>query len=346
MESPVAESTFVHEYTELPARVPALLQAALERGAAIDGPGRFANVAPRPADEDGDRESVGSTEAVHHFVDTPGDSATVRWHYVEAGEGEAVVFLHGIPESWFMWHRQIDALASSHRAIAIDLKGYGQSEKGTGDYRQEGVAEQLAMMLDRIGVDRFHIVSHDRGSVVADYLGAAHPERVLSYTRGEQHLYHLNPALHPQELLFTDPDKVRIMAKPAQFTRMIYALVAKNQPSDADLERTIQEFSYPGTDWAVPRYFNSSSFRKEWIDRRERLMAAWTFPVMILEGYDDPFQPREFYLDAGNWIDDVEVKFVGAGHFYHFENPAETTAAIVDFVRRHSKRASSTDRVS
>jgi pimeloyl-ACP methyl ester carboxylesterase len=159
---------------------------------------------------------------------------------------------------------------------------------------------------------------------------------VLSYTRGEQHLYHLNPALHPQELLFTDPDQVRIMAKPAQFARMIYALVAKYEPSDADMTRTIQEFSYPRTDWAVPRYFNSSSFRKEWIDRRERLMAAWTFPVLILEGYDDPFQPREFYQDANQWIADVEIKFIDGGHFYHFENPAETTAAIVEFVQRHT----------
>lgn len=334
----MAEPTFVHDYTELPERLPALLEAALQRGAAVDGPGQFAGVIPRPMDTDGDHELIGSTTVTHRFVDTPGDSASVRWHYVEAGHGETVVFLHGIPESWFMWHRQIDALATTHRVIAVDLKGYGQSEKGTGDYRQQGVADQLGAMLDHIGVDRFHLVAHDRGSVIGDYLGADQPSRILSYIRGEQHLYHLNPALHPQELLFTDPDKARIMAEAAKFTRMIYALVAKYNPSDSDVVRTIQEFSYPGTDWAVPRYFNSSSFRKEWIDRRERLMSAWTFPVLILEGYDDPFQPWEFYEDAAKWIEDVEVKFIDGGHFYHFENPGETTAVITEFIKRHGER--------
>lgn len=66
----------------------------------------------------------------------------------------------------------------------------------------------------------------------------------------------------------------------------------------ADLVRTVREFSYDGISTAVPRYFNSSSFRQEWIDRRTRLIPRWTCPVLLLQGADAPLQPREFYDDG------------------------------------------------
>ena len=75
----------------------------------------------------------------HHFVTAPGDAEYLTWHYVEAGSGEPIVFLHGIPDSWYQWHPQMAALASTHRCIAVDLKGYGQSDKRPGDYRHEAL---------------------------------------------------------------------------------------------------------------------------------------------------------------------------------------------------------------
>src|ERR1700677_4129417 len=56
----------------------------------------FAGVAPRPGDNEGDTEVLDGVTFTHHFVDAPGDHETVRFHYVEAGSGEPVVFLHGL----------------------------------------------------------------------------------------------------------------------------------------------------------------------------------------------------------------------------------------------------------
>ena len=64
------------------------------------------------------------------------------------------------------------AFAKTHRCIAVDLKGYGQSEKHAGDYRHEGAADELYAMLQQIGVTKFNIVSHDRGTVQADFITA------------------------------------------------------------------------------------------------------------------------------------------------------------------------------
>ena len=66
----------------------------------------------------------------HHHTRHDG----LNWHWVEMGDGPAVVLLHGIPESWHCWHHQIPVLARQFRVIALDMKGYGQSDKAEGDF--------------------------------------------------------------------------------------------------------------------------------------------------------------------------------------------------------------------
>ena len=321
------------EYTPVPER--------MGGGAQLQDPAKVALLheriarlqdTPEPVpNDDGEVELLGEVPATHRFVDAPGDSELVRWHLVEAGAGEPIVFLHGAPESWWEWHHQMEALAPTHRTIAVDLKGYGQSDKRTGDYRQEGVAEQLLALLDELGLEEFNLVTHDRGTVVADYLAAAVPQRVLRYARGTQHLWHFNPALAPQERLIVDPATAQLlnnrMTPVSSYTNLCHYDIA-----ESDMRRAIQEWSFPGIGWAVPRYFNSSSFRKEWIDRRCRLIDRWTFPVLVLQGEHDHMQPWEFYVDAPEHLPDARVEVLDAGHFWAFENPSGTTEALRRFL--------------
>jgi hypothetical protein len=82
---------------------------------------------------------------------------------------------------------------------AVDLKGYVESTRRTGDLRQESVADQLINLLVDMGVDRFSLVSHDHGTPPADHLVAKLGTRVTRYGRRQQHLWHLHPSLHPQK---------------------------------------------------------------------------------------------------------------------------------------------------
>src|ERR1700756_998329 len=120
----------------------------------------------------GEVEQLGSVAVTHRFVHAPGSVIPIRWHYVEVGNAsqEVIVFLHGNPESWHSWHPQIEYFAPNYRIIAPDLKGYGQGDKHPGDWRWEVCAEEMLTFLTQIGLTRFNIVSHDRGSVLADYL--------------------------------------------------------------------------------------------------------------------------------------------------------------------------------
>ena len=134
------------------------------------------DVPSRAPDEDGNTEILDGVTFIHHFVSAPGDYDSIRWHYVDCGEGSPIVFLHGMPDSWYLWYHQMAALSVNYRCIAVDLKGYGQSEKREGNYRHEGASEQLYNMLKSIGVDKFFLATHDRGTVQGDFLVANHPK--------------------------------------------------------------------------------------------------------------------------------------------------------------------------
>ncbi|GGY18252.1 alpha/beta fold hydrolase [Streptomyces djakartensis] len=325
-------------YTELPDRaLKAITDFLSPDDVVAERLARFADVAPRPADEDGDTEELDGAVFTHRFVDLPGDQETVRWHYVEAGSGEPVVFIHGMPDSWFMWHHQMAALSDSYRCIAIDLKGYGQSEKGRGDYSQAGASEQMFDLLDAIGLNQFTLVTHDRGTAQGDHIVAAHPTRVRHYVRGEGHLYHFNPLLAPHDELIAEAPWSGLMEDPKRFVIWSYSSIAERPVADEDMRRVIQEFSYPGINRAVPRYAMASSFRKEWLERRRDLIPRWSCPVTLMQGWDSRTQPREFFADLDEHLPNVpslDVRFISGGHFWPLESPDEASAVLREVLRR------------
>ncbi|HZQ32913.1 MAG TPA: alpha/beta hydrolase [Mycobacterium sp.] len=333
--------TVAHTYTDPPERVRDELSgggAAHDLFQRVDAllthlPDQIAPV----ANVDGEREEFGDAVVTHRFVAAPGDSETVTWHFVEAGDPSAptVVFLHGVPDSWWQWHYALESLSSQYHCIAVDLKGYGQSDKRTGDYRQQGVARQMQALLDEIGISEFALVTHDRGTPPGDHLVSEAGERVTGYVRGQQHLWHLHPSLHPQEQLFTSPEAPALLADARRFVATAYTWLTTRAVAEPDLVRTVAEFSHPGIASAVPRYFHSSSFRQEWIDRRTRLIRSWKAPVLIAQGAHDPVQPREFYTDRDVLAmlpEHSSVHLFDTGHFWPFEAPQETVDVIRDFL--------------
>src|SRR5262245_60751212 len=92
---------------------------------------------------EGERETSGDIAITHRFVESAGAVFPLRWHLVTAGrdDDEVLVLIHGHPFSWAYWRSLIAALGGRYRIIAIDQKGYGQSDKRAGDWRMERVAE-------------------------------------------------------------------------------------------------------------------------------------------------------------------------------------------------------------
>ncbi|MFN0039878.1 MAG: alpha/beta fold hydrolase [Burkholderiales bacterium] len=111
----------------------------------------------------------------HSFFDT----GEVKLHYAQAGQGEAVVLLHGWPQSWYAWHKIIPALAARYRVIAPDLRGLGDSSRPASGYDKATIAEDIRKLVHgHLGIERCLVVGHDWGGPVAFCLAATHPEWV------------------------------------------------------------------------------------------------------------------------------------------------------------------------
>src|SRR5215213_6999859 len=75
-------------------------------------------------------------------------------HYVEAGAGPLVLFLHGFPEFWYSWRHQLPAVAAAgYRAVAPDLRGYNESDKppGVENYRSSKLVGDVVGLIEHLG---------------------------------------------------------------------------------------------------------------------------------------------------------------------------------------------------
>ena len=107
------------------------------------------------------------------------DSGDVVLHFVRAGEGDAVVLLHGWPQTWYAWHKIIPSLAQRYSVIAPDLRGLGDSSRPSGGYDKATIAQDIAKLLHgHLGLDRYFLVGHDWGGPVAFCLAATYPDAV------------------------------------------------------------------------------------------------------------------------------------------------------------------------
>jgi pimeloyl-ACP methyl ester carboxylesterase len=102
----------------------------------------------------------------------------VRVRYVDVGEGSPVVFVHGFASSLDVWDGVIREVSKGHRVLALDLKGFGWTDRPEGDYSPTAQAALVFHLMDARGVDRAAVVAHSWGASVALAMSLAAPERV------------------------------------------------------------------------------------------------------------------------------------------------------------------------
>lgn len=117
-----------------------------------------------------------SVEGVEHrWVEARG----LRFHVAEAGSGEDVVLcLHGWPQHWFEWRHLLPALdGAGHRALALDLRGFGASDAPPDGYEKENLATDVLAVMDALGLERVKLVGHDWGGWIGFLLCLRAPQR-------------------------------------------------------------------------------------------------------------------------------------------------------------------------
>jgi len=108
------------------------------------------------------------------FADVNG----VRLHYLIAGEGDPIILLHGYAQNSHMWRPLIEELAKTHRVIAPDLRGFGQSSKPESGYDKTTMARDIHALAASLDFKRIGIAGHDIGLMVAYAYAAQYPDSV------------------------------------------------------------------------------------------------------------------------------------------------------------------------
>jgi pimeloyl-ACP methyl ester carboxylesterase len=102
----------------------------------------------------------------------------VRLHYVTAGKGPLIIFLHGFPEFWYEWKHQLEDFGKDHLAVAPDMRGYNLSAKPVevDQYQMKYLVEDVRALAEHLGHKKFVLVGHDWGGAVAWAFAISHPE--------------------------------------------------------------------------------------------------------------------------------------------------------------------------
>ncbi len=102
-----------------------------------------------------------------------------RFHYVDEGSGDPILFIHGIPTSSYLWRNVIAELRDRYRCIAPDLLGLGRTVGPIdADYTMPAQAQRLTRLLDALELEQVIVVAHDQGGAAGQILATAHTDRV------------------------------------------------------------------------------------------------------------------------------------------------------------------------
>lgn len=112
--------------------------------------------------------------AAGKFIDLDGYST----HYIEKGEGEPVIPIHGFLYNSYTWNNNIDALANRFKVYALDLWGFGYSTREPLDYGYPLYADQLLKFMDALNIQKASLVGHSMGGGTCIFFSVQHRERV------------------------------------------------------------------------------------------------------------------------------------------------------------------------
>lgn len=272
-------------------------------------------------------------------------SPGVRLHIVEAGpvDGPPVILLHGFPEFWFGWRRQIEALAAAgYRVLAPDQRGYGTSDKPAGipAYRIDRLSGDVLGLADAAGLSTFALIGHDWGGAVAWWTALSAPGRVKRLVI----LNAPNPATmaayarrHPTQALkslYILSMQVPLLPewsfRAGDFKMAGAALTGSSRPGTflpADLDRYREAWSQPGALAGMVNWYRALRYR---IDPPAGPVRP---PTLILWGDRDAFLESGLAEAAAGTCEHARVVHVPeAGHWIQHEEPDLVNAEIIGFL--------------
>lgn len=270
----------------------------------------------------------------------------VSLHVAEAGpaDGAPTILLHGFPEFWFGWRRQIRPLAQADLRLVIpDQRGYNLSGKpeGIAAYHLDRLAADVIALADACGFTRFRLVAHDWGGLVAWWAASHYPkriERLAILNAPHPGIFGAYLRRHPGQLLrsyyvgvFQIPflPERRLTAQGGAVLRRTMAATSRPGAfSEADLDRYAEAWLRPAAMTGMLNWYRAL------VRLPRRTPPRVRAPTLILWGRrDHALQPGLAEASLGLCDDGRIAWFPEATHWVQHDEPDAVNAALVAFLR-------------
>ena len=255
----------------------------------------------------------------------------------DAGDGPAMLLLHGFPDSLALWRGVVPGLLEQgYRVIAPDQRGFGESSAppGVHHYRIERAVGDAIGLLDTLGIRSAHVVGHDWGAVIAWYLAGLHPDRFLSLTAVS--------VGHPRAYANAGPEQKRkgwytfffqLRGIPEWLlSRKDFAYFRRWVHDYPEAEAWIRDLSRPGRLTAALNWYRAN-LSPMLLGRHPRcripVLGVWSTRDFALA--ESQMTTSERYVD-GVWRYE---RLEGQSHWIPLEAPEVLSRLILEFVSEH-----------
>lgn len=252
--------------------------------------------------------------------------------YTDAGQGTPVVFIHGFPLTRQMWESQVEALSGRARCITIDLRSHGESQSVLWYATVDTYADEVAALLDHLGIERAVVCGFSMGGYVAFAFLRRYRERVagliLADTRpqadtpeGKQGRFNTAQTAHTQG--------AKAIAD-AMLPRLLTEKTLAERPEVVSFVRSMIEGN-PVVGMAAD--LMAMAQRPDSVEMLEQIRV----PTLIIVGNQDALTPpADSELMASKIPGAKLVRIEGAAHLSNLEQPAAFNAAVAEFLERLS----------
>jgi epoxide hydrolase 4 len=290
----------------------------------------------------------------HRFAELEG----CRIHYVTRGAGKPIVFMHGFPQFWFLWRRQIEDLGADHAVYAPDMRGYNLSDRPqeVEAYRMRHLLADLQGLVEQLGIGPFTLVGHDWGGIVSWAFALKCPELLerfvvidspppFTWNRDLRESPKQREAVNYMlELSRPPPEPEQMIA--ANDYAMLDSMLERigglqARLSEEELAAYHEAWSQPGALTGGLNYYRAARMGEQVAvggvaEEYEAKIKAMKLevPTLVIWGERDPALLVGLTRGLEEWIPDMRLEILpGAGHWVPYERPGEVNRLIREFIR-------------
>lgn len=246
--------------------------------------------------------------------------------YEDRGSGTPIVLIHGFPLNRTMWDRQVAALATSYRVIAPDLRGFGGSTVVAGPYEMRCHADDIAALLDTLGIEKAIIGGLSMGGYVAFEFWRRYSSRVhaliLAGTRATA------DSEEGKENREKNAEMVEAEGTRPLINAMLPNLLDPSTPKE--IVGHLEDIMKKASSTAVAAALRGMKLRPDSSD----ILVGINVPTLVIVGQNDVLSPPSEMANLHQAIAGSSfVTIADAGHVCNFDQPEAFTSAVQNFLR-------------